>query len=94
MSKAPSMWERYQNRAAVRPSDRHTQKLGDMQIAANTNNEMLQQILEMLTDHAANIDALKMQIKEVQGFMDWASTTHESIFREYDALNNIGEPKE
>ncbi len=87
--KAPTMWERYQSRAAVRPTGKHASALGDMQKVANTTNEMFEHILEMLTDHAANIDALKAELKETKEFMDWATTTHEGILNEYNAVKDV-----
>jgi hypothetical protein len=87
--KAPTMWERYQSRAAVRPSDLHARRVDDIRTAATTNTEILQNILEMLTDHAANIDALKAELKETQEFMNWAITTHEGILNEYNAVKDV-----
>jgi len=98
--KAPTMWERYQSRAATRPSSKHVNALNEMQKVANTTNEMFEHVLEMLSDHAANIDALKAELKETKEFMDWAVTTHEGILNEYNAVKDIatvasstGDPK-
>ena len=88
-SKAPTMWERYQSRAAIRPTDLHTRRVDDIRTAATTNTDILQNILEMLNDHAANIDALKSELKETKAFMDWAITTHEGILNEYNAVKDV-----
>ncbi len=87
--KAPTMWERYQSRAAIRPSDLHARRVDDIRTAATTNTEILQNILEMLADHAANIDALKSELKDTKAFMDWATTTHEGILNEYNAVKDV-----
>ena len=98
--KPPTMWERYQSRAAIRPTNKHVQAINDMRTATNTSHEMFEYVLEMLNDHAANIDALKAELKETKEFMDWAVTTHEGILNEYNAVKDIatvasstGDPK-
>jgi hypothetical protein len=98
--KRPTAWERYKNRAAIQPTDLHNRKLDDIRTAATTNTDILHNILEMLVDHAANIDALKSELKETKEFMDWAITTHEGILNEYNAVKEIaavasstGDPK-
>lgn len=87
--KRPTAWERYQNRAAVQPDDRHVRAVSEMRTATNTTHEMFEHILQMLTDHAANIDALKAELKETKAFMDWAITTHEGILNEYNAVQDV-----
>lgn len=84
-------WETYQNRSATRPSDLHGHKLEDMRTATQTNVDILGHVLEMLTDHANMIDAMKFRIKEMQGFMDWATTTHPTIFAEYKAVGDLAQ---
>ena len=94
MSTQPSkatMWERYQNRPAIQPDERHTRALSDIQAVTNTQTELLGHILQMLTDHAANIDALKQELRQTKAFMDWATTTHEGILSEYNAIENLTE---
>jgi hypothetical protein len=87
--KPQTMWERYKNRAAIQPTDLHNRKLDDIRTAATTNTDILHNILEMLVDHAANIDALKAELKETKEFMDWAITTHEGILNEYNAVKDV-----
>jgi hypothetical protein len=87
--KAPTMWERYQSRAAIRPSNKHVQAINDMRTATNTSHEMFEHVLEMLTDHAANIDALKAELKETKEFMNWVMTTHDGILNEYNAVKDV-----
>lgn len=87
--KAPTMWERYQSRAAIRPSDLHARRVGEIKGATDTQAELLGHILGMLTDHAANIDALKSELKDTKAFMDWAVTTHEGILNEYNAVKDV-----
>lgn len=87
--KAPTMWERYQSRAATQPDDRHARAVGEIKGATDTQAELLGHILGMLTDHAANIDALKSELKDTKAFMDWAVTTHEGILNEYNAVKDV-----
>jgi hypothetical protein len=87
--KAPTMWERYQSRAAIQPDDRHARAVGEIKGATDTQAELLGHILGMLTDHAANIDALKSELKETKEFMNWAITTHEGILNEYNAVKDV-----
>jgi uncharacterized protein (UPF0305 family) len=90
MPKKPqTMWERYQNRAAIRPTNKHVQAINDMRTATIASHEMFEHILEMLNDHAANIDALKQELKDTKEFMDWAITTHEGILNEYNAVKDV-----
>lgn len=86
-----SAWERYQSRAAARPTDLHSRRLEDMRQSAQTNVDMQTHVLEMLIDHANMIDAIKFRVKEMQGFMDWAMTTHPTIFAEYKAVGELVE---
>ena len=87
--KPQTMWERYQNRAAIRPTNKHVQAINDMRTATNASHEMFEYVLEMLNDHAANIDALKQELKDTKEFMDWAITTHEGILNEYNAVKDV-----
>jgi len=89
LKKPQTMWERYQNRAAIRPTNKHVQAINDMRTATNTSHEMFEYVLEMLNDHAANIDALKQELKDTKEFMDWAITTHEGILNEYNAVKDV-----
>lgn len=89
--KAPTMWERYQNRPAIQPDERHTRAIGDIRDVSNTQTELLEHILQMLTDHAANIDALKQELRQTKAFMDWATTTHEGILAEFNAIGDLTE---
>lgn len=86
-----STWERYQSRAAMRPTDIHSRKMEDMRTAAQTNTDILTHVMEMLVDHANMIDAVKFRVKELQGFMDWATTTHPTIFAEYKAVGDLAQ---
>lgn len=86
-----STWERYQSRAAMRPTDIHSRKMEDLRTAAQSNTDMLAHVLEMLVDHANMIDAVKFRVKELQGFMDWATTTHPTIFAEYKAVGDLAQ---
>ena len=84
-------WDKYQNRAAVRPTDIHRSKMEDLRQTAQTNTDILAHVLEMLADHANMLDAMKFRIKELQGFMDWATTTHPNIFAEYKAVGDLAQ---
>ena len=84
-------WDKYQNRAAVRPTDIHRSKMEDLRQTAQTNTDILAHVLEMLVDHANMLDAMKFRIKELQGFMDWATTTHPNIFAEYKAVGDLAQ---
>lgn len=86
-----STWERYQSRAAMRPTDIHSRKMEDLRTAAQSNTDMLAHVMEMLVDHANMIDAVKFRVKELQGFMDWATTTHPTIFAEYKAVGDLAQ---
>lgn len=86
-----SSWERYQNRAVMRPTDLHGRKMEDLRTAAQSNTDMLAHVLEMLNDHANMLDAVKFRVKELQGFMDWATTTHPTIFAEYKAVGDLAQ---
>ena len=89
--KAPSMWERYRERPAARPRISNGERISTMTDLAQEQDKLMADVMLMLSDHANIIDALKQQLKDVQGFMDWATTTHPTIFAEYNAIENLTE---
>jgi hypothetical protein len=58
---------------------------------AQEQDRLMGDVMTMLADHANIIDALKQQFKDMQGFMDWATTTHPTIFAEYNAVSDLAD---
>jgi len=91
MSKAPTAWERYRDRPAARPKIQNGDRISSMTDLAQEQDKLMADVMLMLSDHANIIDALKQQLKDMQGFMDWATTTHPTIFAEYNAIGDLTE---
>ena len=89
--KASSLWERYRDRAAARPKMGNGERISSMADMAQEQDRLMGDVMQMLADHANIIDALKAQLKDIQHFMDWATVTHENIFKEYKSVHDIGE---
>jgi hypothetical protein len=88
-SKAPTMWERYQSRPARKPDQSVVNNIQVLEDLQGANSRLMREVMEILNDHAANIDALKSELKETKEFMDWAITTHEGILNEYNAVKDV-----
>ena len=89
--KPQSMWERYRDRPAARPKMGNGERISSMADMAQEQDRLMGDVMQMLADHANIIDALKAQLKDIQHFMDWATATHENIFKEYKSVHDIGE---
>lgn len=87
--KAPTMWERYQSRATRKPDQSVVNNIQVLEDLQGANSRLMREVMEILNDHAANIDALKAELKETKAFMDWAITTHEGILNEYNAVKDV-----
>jgi hypothetical protein len=87
--KAPTMWERYQSRATRKPDQSVVNNIQVLEDLQGANSRLMREVMEILNDHAANIDALKSELKETKAFMDWAITTHEGILNEYNAVKDV-----
>ena len=89
--KAPSAWERYRDRPAARPKIHNGERISTMSDMAQEQDKLMADVKLMLSDHAHHIDTLKQQLKDMQGFMEWATTTHPMIFAEYKAVGDLVE---
>jgi len=94
--KAPTMWERYRDRPAARPRVGMVgigDRVSNMSDIAAEQDKLISEIMNMLADHANMIDYIKAELNETKHFMDWATATHEDIFKEYKSVYDIGENK-
>lgn len=91
--KPKSMWERYRDRPAARPKMGNGERISSMGDMAQEQDRLMGDVMQMLADHANMIDFLKSELKEIRHFMDWATATHENIFKEYKSVHDIGENK-
>jgi hypothetical protein len=90
VQKQQSMWERYRDRPAARPKINLGERVSSMTDYAAEQDRLMGDVMTMLADHANMIDYIKAELKETKHFMDWATATHEDIFKEYKSVYDIG----
>ena len=88
-SKPKSAYDAYLRRNVAAPTGMFKQNMENLREATNANNELFHNIGQMLADHAQHIEALKFEINDLRGFMNWAMHTHPTIMQEYKAVEDL-----
>lgn len=87
--KRKSAYDAYQRRGVATPNGVYKQNMEDLREATNANHELFHTIGQLLSDHAQHIEALRFEINDLRGFMNWAMHTHPTIMQEYSAVQDL-----
>lgn len=88
-SRPKSAYDAYQRRSVAAPNGMYRQNMDNLREATNANHELFHVIGQLLADHAQHIEALKFEINDLRGFMNWAMHTHPTIMQEYKAVEDL-----
>ena len=88
-SKPKSAYDAYLRRHVATPNGMYKQNMENLREATNANHELFATIGQILADHTQHIEALKFEINDLRGFMNWAMHTHPTIMQEYKAVEDL-----